>query len=90
MAERIGPDGQGGPVLARPTPGAQPPGEAIHLPDPSYLPVLVAAGTATALVGVVVNWILFGLGVAVTVVTVGRWIDQTRREMAELPIEHRR
>ncbi len=68
--------------------GVQPPGEAIHLPDPSYLPVIVAAGTTAALVGVVVNWWIFGFGVAVTVVAIARWIGQTREEMAELPLDH--
>jgi type IV secretory pathway TrbD component len=66
-----------------------PPGEPIHLPDPSYLPVVLAAGISIALVGVVVNWVICGLGVAITVVTIVRWIGQTRREMAELPLEHR-
>jgi hypothetical protein len=68
--------------------GPPPPGEAIHLPDPSYLPVIVAAGISIALVGVVVNWVLCGLGVIVTVVAIARWIGQTRREMAELPLDH--
>lgn len=65
-----------------------PAGEAIHLPDPSYLPVIVAAGTTVAVVGVVIAWYLFALGAAVTVVAIARWIGQTRREMAELPLDH--
>ncbi len=65
-----------------------PAGEAIHLPDPSYLPVLVAAGTTVALIGVVISWWIFGLGMAVTLVASGRWISQTREEMADLPLEH--
>lgn len=65
-----------------------PAGEAIHLPGPSYLPVIVAAGTTIALVGVVVNWMMFGLGLAVTVVATVRWMRQTRDEMSELPLEH--
>lgn len=65
-----------------------PPGEPIHLPDPSYLPVLVAVGVAIALVGVVLNWVICGLGVAITLVVTLRWVGQTRREMAELPLEH--
>ncbi len=63
-------------------------GEAIHLPDPSYLPVIVAAGTTIALVGVVLSWWIFGFGVVVTVVAIARWISQTRDEMAELPLDH--
>jgi len=65
-----------------------PAGEAIHLPDPSYLPVIVAAGTTLVLVGVVINVWIFGLGLAVTVVAIARWIGQTREEMAELPLDH--
>lgn len=65
-----------------------PAGEAIHLPGPSYLPVVVALGVTIALVGVVINWILFGLGLATTVVATARWVRQTRVEMAELPLEH--
>jgi len=65
-----------------------PAGEPIHLPDPSYLPVLVAAGTTIALVGVVLSWFICGLGVAITVVAMVRWVGQTRREMAELPLDH--
>jgi hypothetical protein len=65
-----------------------PPGEAIHLPDPSYLPVIVAAGISLAVVGIVIVWYLFAIGAAITVVGIGRWIGQTRREMAELPLDH--
>lgn len=65
-----------------------PAGEPIHLPDPSYLPVIVAAGTTIMLVGVVIHWYIFGFGVAITVFAIARWIGQTRREMAELPLDH--
>lgn len=67
---------------------APPPGESIHLPDPSFLPVLVAGGTTIALVGVVINWVLFALGLGVALFAIGRWVGQTRREMAELPLDH--
>ncbi len=65
-----------------------PPGEAIHLPGPSYLPVLVASGFTIALVGVVINWWIFGFGLAVTLFTIARWAADTRRDIAELPLEH--
>lgn len=65
-----------------------PAGEPIHLPDPSYLPVLVAAGTTIALVGIVVNYVLVAIGVLITLVAMVRWIRQTRAEIAELPLEH--
>ena len=65
-----------------------PAGEAIHLPDPSYLPVLVAAGTTILLLGVILSWFVFAFGLAVTVIAIVRWVGQTRREMAELPLDH--
>jgi hypothetical protein len=68
--------------------GVPPRGEEIHLPDPSYLPVVVAAGTTLAIVGVVINFVLAVIGVAITVVAIFRWVRQTREEMAELPLEH--
>lgn len=65
-----------------------PAGEPIHLPGPSYLPVLVALGATIALVGVVLNWYVFGLGVAIMVVAIVRWVGQVRQEMDDLPLEH--
>lgn len=67
---------------------APPPGEHIHLPDPSYLPVVVAAGITLFVVGVVINFALSGIGLVITVVAIVRWVRQTREEMAELPLEH--
>jgi Flp pilus assembly protein TadB len=63
-------------------------GESIHLPEPSYLPVLVALGTTLAVVGVVVHPAIVAIGVVILLVSVVRWIRQTREEMADLPLEH--
>jgi hypothetical protein len=65
-----------------------PPTEEVHLPEPSYLPVLVALGITLALVGVILTWFLTGLGLVIFLVAAVRWIRQTREEMAELPLEH--
>ena len=65
-----------------------PAGEPIHLPGPSYLPVLVALGATIALVGVVLNWYVCGLGVAIVVIATIRWVGQVRQEMDDLPLEH--
>lgn len=65
-----------------------PPGEAIHLPGPSYLPVIVALGFTIALVGIVLNWFVFGAGVLITLYAILRWVGDTRRDIAELPLEH--
>jgi Flp pilus assembly protein TadB len=63
-------------------------GESIHLPEPSYLPVVVAFGTTVALVGIVLNVAIVAIGVVILLVAVVRWIRQTREEMADLPLEH--
>ena len=65
-----------------------PPSEEVHLPEPSYLPALVALGITLALVGVILTWAITAIGVVLTVVCIVRWIRQTREEMAELPLEH--
>lgn len=66
-----------------------PPGEAIHLPGPSYLPALLAAGVTILVVGIVLWWVLVVIGGLIALVVVWRWIGDTRRDMAELPLEHR-
>jgi type IV secretory pathway TrbD component len=69
-------------------PSAEEAGEAVHLPGPSYLPVVTAFGLTIAIVGVVLSWVIVGIGVVITLVAVVRWIGETRRETAELPLEH--
>jgi hypothetical protein len=69
-------------------PEAPPAGEAVHLPGPTYLPVVTAAGVTMAVVGIVIWWVLVVIGVLVTVVAVWRWIRDTRNDMSELPLEH--
>jgi len=65
-----------------------PAGEPVHLPGPSYLPVVVAFGLTLAICGVVINWVVFGVGLVVTVIGIARWIGQARDETADLPLEH--
>jgi Flp pilus assembly protein TadB len=67
---------------------AEPAGEAIHLPGPSYQPVLLAAGIALAVIGVVISPILIVIGVVIFLIVLRRWIRATREEIAELPLEH--
>jgi hypothetical protein len=67
---------------------APPPGEPVHLPGPSYLPAVTALGLTLAVTGVVLSWVVCGIGVAITVVALWRWIRDTRRDIAELPLEH--
>jgi hypothetical protein len=63
-------------------------GEAIHLPGPSYLPVATAFGLTIAVVGVVLSWVIVGIGLVIVVIAIGRWIRETRAEISELPLEH--
>ena len=64
------------------------PTEEVHLPDPSYLPVLVAFGTWIVLVGVTVSWVIAGIGAVIVLVALTRWLRAARKEMRELPLEH--
>ena len=69
--------------------GALPqPTEEIHLPEPSYLPVVLAFGIAIAIVGIVLSWVLVLIGAIISLVALFRWIKQTRSEMSELPLGH--
>jgi hypothetical protein len=69
--------------------GALPPAtEEIHLPAPSYLPVIVAFGLTIAIMGVVFTWVMVAAGLLIFLIALFRWIGQTRREMAELPLSH--
>ena len=65
-----------------------PTGEEVHLPGPSILPLLTAAGITLALVGLTTYWILSVAGVLLTIACVWRWIGDTRRDIAELPLDH--
>jgi hypothetical protein len=65
-----------------------PTGEEVHLPGPSILPLLTAAGITLALVGLTTYWILSVGGGLLTIACVWRWIGDTRRNIAELPLEH--
>ncbi len=66
----------------------EPAGELIHLPGPSYLPVLTALGVTLAISGVVLSLAMVILGGALALFCVIRWIREARREMSELPLEH--
>ena len=69
-------------------PPAPPAGEAIHLPGPSYLPIAVAASITLTIVNIVISWVLVGVFGIVTVILIWRWIQDTRRDISELPLEH--
>ena len=69
--------------------GALPPAsEQIHLPDPSFLAPVMAFGITLIVVGVVLSIWMVIIGAIIFLVTLVRWIRQTREEMSELPLEH--
>ena len=68
--------------------GVPPPGEPVHLPGPSYLPVITAFGIALALCGVLLGWVFVAIGAVIALIAIVRWIRETRTDIAELPLEH--
>jgi hypothetical protein len=69
-------------------PEIPPAGEEIHLPGPTILPLLTAAGITLAVIGITISKIILIGGVILTIVCVLRWIKDTRREIDELPLDH--
>ena len=63
-------------------------GEAIHLPGPSYLPVTTAFGIALAVCGVVLALPMVVIGLVIALVSIWRWVRETRTDISELPLEH--
>jgi len=58
--------------------------ESVH-PDHPQAPAL---GLTFAVTGIVLSWVVSGIGVVITVVAVWRWVKDTRRDISELPLEH--
>lgn len=65
-----------------------PPTEEIHLPDPSYLPAAMALGITFMVTGIVIGLPVVIVGVIIFLITLVRWIRQTREEMGQLPLDH--
>jgi hypothetical protein len=69
--------------------GALPqPTEEIHLPDPSYLPPVMALGITLMITGIVIGLPFVIIGAIIFIITLVRWIRQTREEMGQLPLDH--
>jgi hypothetical protein len=68
--------------------GVPPAGEQIHMPAPSILPLINAAGLALAIVSITLNWVLVAAGAIIFIVTAIKWIGDTRTEISHLPLEH--
>lgn len=67
---------------------APPVGEEIHLPGPSLLPLLNAAGLSIAIVGITLGRVLLIGGLLLFLVTTVIWVRSTARDISELPAEH--
>lgn len=67
---------------------APPVGEEIHLPGPSIIPLVMAVGITLAVIGTTIDWLWTIIGVIIFLLTLVRWIRDTRRDVSELPEEH--
>ena len=71
-------------------PGQAPPaGEQLHLPGPSIKPFMTAIAITLIVIGTTINIILSIVGLIALVILVLLWIGDTRRDIAELPEDHR-
>jgi hypothetical protein len=68
---------------------APPPSEEIHLPGPTILPLVAAIAITLIVLGTTIGWAFSIFGGVVLLLVVIRWIRDTRRDVAELPEEHR-
>jgi hypothetical protein len=69
-------------------PSLGPASEAIHMPEPSYLPFALAIGITIALLGILTGIIVVLIGLAIVIPVLVRWIRGARAEMNDLPLEH--
>jgi Flp pilus assembly protein TadB len=67
---------------------APPAGEQIHMPAPSILPLINAAALALTIVSLTLNHIITLIAGIVFLITVVIWIRDTRRDIADLPLDH--
>jgi Flp pilus assembly protein TadB len=67
---------------------APPVGEEVHLPGPTLLPFFCAIGITLAIIGTTISIWFTIVGIIVFLITLVRWIRDTRRDVAELPEEH--
>ena len=68
--------------------GNPPVGEEIHMPPPSILPLINAAGLALAIISITFSWYLVAIGAVIFLWTTVRWIGDVRRDIAALPLDH--
>ncbi len=76
--------------MSPPAREAPPVGEEIHLPGPSLIPLACAVGITLIVIGTTLGLLFSVIGLVIFLVTVVRWIRDTRRDIDELPEEHTR
>jgi hypothetical protein len=69
-------------------PEIPPVGEEIHLPGGSIQPLLLTIGITMTLLGVTLGLPLVIAGGILMVWVIVRWVADTRRDIAELPLHH--
>ena len=67
---------------------APPVAEEVHLPGPTLIPLVTAVGLTLMVIGTTINWIISGVGLVIFVLSVIRWIRDTRRDVRSLPEQH--
>lgn len=65
-----------------------PPGEEIHIPGPTILPLVSAISITLIVIGTTITWILSIIGGVIFIITTIMWIRDTRRDVAALPEQH--
>ncbi len=69
--------------------GSAPPvGEEIHMPPPSMLPLVNAAGLALTIVSLTLSWYLVAVGAVIFLCTTVIWVGDVRRDINALPLDH--
>lgn len=66
-----------------------PSGEEVHLPGPSLIPLIAAVGLTLTVIGTTLGFEISIVGLVILILTVIRWVRDTRRSVAELPEHHR-
>ena len=65
-----------------------PAGEQIHVPRPSWLPVLLGIGLTLALIGITLSLVLTVIGLVLAIPVLVIWIRSSREDISNLPPGH--
>lgn len=72
------------PTVVAPTEEPEP---HIHLPPPSYWPIIFAIGTAMALGGIVIYPAVWIIGIIVVLVALAGWLRELGEDLRQAPSE---